>query len=339
MGAGVSLVLAVALDKWYYFHMSLGSRANRFSHRQANSERRHDVPEAVKNMSELEAGIRPAYEKAKSLIADARLDLDDYGHKVPAEQLLKDKAKVKGLSEKFSEDTLTVERMGAAITEASIYRGVNDHGWFGPDARAYVASEYDDFVNGTDLIFEFKIGENEYFSMAIDATLGQGEVLNKARRIKSEIDRGSLKSLSYFEAEEGKIGLDMVPSVIVQIDSVTAARLGKLLVNENDAVFRENPVQLRVLKDVQEQLRLYREYAGSTGKADIVEKYDRTLAIIDKEISLKEKSIQVPEDGSGIRNWAVDRIRRAGIFTTSTEPPLKNAIESAKSRYISRKYH
>lgn len=153
----------------------------------------------------------------------------------------------------------------ADVLEGLAFYGINNAGWFGADSRVRQTSPYDDYKNGIDLIAEFKDGGvyAHQTGLAIDATFGNEQVIaEKIKRIETDIQKGTLSRVKYFETENYKGMLENVPRVIVGISRAHVAEMARLW---NDPRERErlqtHPAQRVFLRETLRQLEYFTQVA------------------------------------------------------------------------------
>ncbi|MEI9966436.1 MAG: hypothetical protein WDN67_02135 [Candidatus Moraniibacteriota bacterium] len=159
--------------------------------------------------------LSPAIEKAHTRTQDIfkreAIDMDAFrqsaqgGGIYPDAEVEADMMRVKDLKKKFrlqETEEQEIVHMKASVAEGLIYRGISKYGWF-PQARAIKTAEYDDFVNGIDIMAEFgddgRIPQN-VMGLMIDVTFSGNALEKKFGRIKKEIREGHLATIKYFHS-------------------------------------------------------------------------------------------------------------------------------------------
>lgn len=295
-----------------------GSTYNRFRvqrSRQAGVEKGRAIPPKVRDRSAIETGLRATHQNASALLERERLDPLDYEQEISADRRKEHEDYVAELEAKFREERKTIGEMGGVMTEAAVFQGIAHGKWLGAESRVYVASKYDDYRNGIDLIVEFSTGGGKH-TFFIDVKLGQKSVLAAAREIKRGIDIGELSEATYFQDEESDtVGLKEVPKVVVTLDEVTVGRLNRLALSNNLATMAHDVVRFRILEDICQQFALFAEYAEETKKPAIAQKHREIQQGIQRVLAqMKETSEERDDAAFDMHGLAASIMRRSGIF-------------------------
>jgi len=177
------------------------------------------------------------------------------------------------------------------ILEAIIHEQIELSDWLGAEVMSRKASRYDDIFNGVDSIAEFQQEQKpSYLALSLDVTYGHPE--KKLKRIKSEIDHGTLSQIKYFESSDSSIkgSLKKVPRVIIGADFNQIERLADLWVNGKKKELAEDPMQLQILDEVSMQLRAFHAYAMRNNQPAIAMIYKRQLDLIESISHQPEKT-------------------------------------------------
>lgn len=235
-----------------------------------------------------------------------KLKEEDFEDCFSKEEIDRDKAVVEAIKTRLEEkaDHLEPEvreeqkriKKRSEALEVLIDDQVELNEWFGPNAFLVRLAEYDDYINGADVVVEFDMGEDraERFAIAIDVSFGtQGDTLE--RKIKRNLRKVSGikdwdgKNVSpaevkyfYSEIDNHKGKLEMVVPVVVGMDKRHCNQIMGLFVDliklknnkgekeskEEGALRRqkskgkikrlaEHPVQLVFIEEVVTQLQMY----------------------------------------------------------------------------------
>ncbi len=182
----------------------------------------------------------------------------------------------------------------SVILEYVIYHHAESSDWIaGNSGECYTVetTEYDDRVNHTDLVVEWKIGGRIY-RLAIDVTSSETDrvVSRKEQSIRHEIESGNLTTIKYFEsqAEPKKVGkIQGIPRAIVAFDRDSIQKLCGNLVNKKPRELAHNPEQLLILEEISKQMSDQIEYALSL----ILEEVERIFARLNQEEKRELKAV------------------------------------------------
>ena len=215
-------------------------------------------------------------EQARLVLAQSTLNERDFideetaGYR--ADEVELDRARVSVLEKKF-EDSMRASdnplearntKLDGELFEALMLWNGEQNGWLGWDARVLKTSKFDDYVNGIDLIVEFQKEEVEknILGLALDVTFSShpDNVTKKFSRILTQLERGHLMPLKYYEGE-GR-GDHEVAEAIVAVSRDSVREVGRLTWEEKKhKTVSEHPIQLRILTQIVEQMDIYAEYA------------------------------------------------------------------------------
>ncbi len=175
-------------------------------------------------------------------------------------------------------------KFASEIMEGIIYDQSELSDWLGPHAHTIKTSEFDDIVNGVDLVVEFDepSQSRKHLALGVDATFGSRTIEKKFERIKTEIDSGDLATIKYFRSQSGNFmgQLSQVPRVVTGIDQ---EHLLDLAGTWNQGLKKElaiHPAQRLVLAQIAQQLKTFSAYAERTGKPQFVRPYQEAYAIV-----------------------------------------------------------
>jgi len=261
--------------------------------------------------------IEGAVKKTEKILKNAIKETDFVGEVYSKEEVDNDLNYVQKEEESFnegimdSEDKRTLEF--SRIFEAIIYDQGELANWFGENGATIKSSRFDDIKNGVDLIVEFSGDEEEtsHLALAVDVTFSDN-IQKKLDNIKREIEHGKLTNIKYFQSD--KLGFKGekrdIPKTVVGADVKTLNKVMDLWVNEDEKRLAEHPIQFIILDEIMAQLEKFREYAQAMKKSNIVEKYDKAIAIMEKILAEKQdlREEVLKDDDSAIRN---DRVYQA----------------------------
>jgi hypothetical protein len=245
--------------------------------------------------------LEKRFREAEEELYKYKINMNDFGELYGEEKVKGDISRVSRIKEKFLK-TNTPEEIEAkkmAIIFESVF---NEHAelsnWLGENALIVPASEFDDIVNGVDMIAEFSEEERNphHLGLGIDVTYGIF-LKKKLEKIKEKIDSGKLSEIKYFHSDSmGFTGkLSQVPRVVVSIKKETLKELVELKETRKNKELANHFVQFQILEEVMKQLEVFKIYAERIGKNEIVKKLEVTRGIISK--IYEEKKETVPDEG------------------------------------------
>lgn len=227
------------------------------------------------------------------------LKMNDFSDIYPEIEIKRDENKVAEIKERFR--YCKTER--SEILEAILARQIEQADWFGENCFVVRTSEYDDLVNHTDLVAEFKEGD-EFIRLALDVTTSQSKdvLADKIESIKKEIDQGRLTNLKYYSSEETELQtkgeLKMIPRVIIGTDQEGVEELSNLVektINRekgSNLKLANSQAQIEFLTEVKEQLEYFVDYTkGKRADFSLINKQRQVLEIINRVLKNKKSSI------------------------------------------------
>ena len=233
--------------------------------------------ESVRSLHE-RALFERSYKEMARTLNGARIKERDFEDKYTSPQVEEDLVYVKE-RKRDSETELTREeeeaRKLAVIAEGLFFRGGNEWGWLGKDARIIKTSEYDDWKNGVDGIIEFKGEEDDervsHTAYGVDVTYGgRSTVRKKFQIVKREIEMGNLAKVKYFQSGSFKGERWDVPRIVIGAEKKHIMEI--LALGDKDAV-RRHPYQTLMLKIMQLQFESLAAYALEKDKIALAEAF------------------------------------------------------------------
>jgi len=304
-----------------------------------------------------------AHKKAESVLS-GRVKESDFVDVYGEQEVARDLEKVEELKRKFVGDQTPESAETKKI--ADIFEAiVLEHGelseWFGENGFTVGVSEYDDFINGVDMVVEFcKVEKSEtpHLALGMDVTF-TSDTTAKFDRLREQIENGQLAKVKYFSSEHSNIrgGMDNIPEVIVGVDRKTVEELMELWLEKDNRALEGHRVQIMILKEIEAQLRTFAEYSKSLGNDDLTEIYKSRLKIVMNLLAQKtkvykkvaldldtdsvymaitdymrrwQKIISQPEESKGItRGEEIEQLSLKESLTVQRELILSSGLEPA----------
>jgi len=243
-----------------------------------------------------------------------RPNIEDFSDIYPPEKIQEDQERLRNSQETHNDP---ISERGK-ILEALVLDRIEKDNWFGESTYTVLAAEYDDRINGVDLVIEFVV-DGKVERLAIDVTTAQDEevIEKKWRSIVDPLMRkGHLTKLKYFESEadrdivekESNItkGEVSMPKIILGIDTENFDDLAKEIASKLERGERvdlsEHFLKYDFLDLAHQQLTFLLEIAGRKAPAFKKEGIKDKLQTLVREIE-KEKSKRPPQTARiGSRN-------------------------------------
>ena len=237
--------------------------------------------------------LERAYEKAQDVLAERIQELDFVGVYckeeigTDKEEVARRKLKAEAGQTKEKDKLKKV----ADVFEAVVLEQGELSQWFGEHGFTIGASEYDDWVNGIDLLVEFRkpnSPEAPLLALGIDVTFSV-DVTDKFDRLRKQIEDGSLAKMKYSASghSEEKGSRDNLPEVIVGVSVKTVNELQELWLDENQIALEQHRVQIMILMEIKEQLLTFIEYSRSLNDKRLVGIFENRLTIIEQILGKK----------------------------------------------------
>lgn len=226
--------------------------------------------------------VEKAYKRTTDIFKREAVSMDAFkqdgkgGGLYSEQEVEANKEAVRDMKKKFDlQDSIENRQklIKATVAEGLIYRGISKYGWF-PGAKAIKTCEYDDYVNGIDLMAEFG-GDGQspqnVMGLMIDVTFSGRALEKKFARIEQEIEEGHLASIKYFHSKNNPRFMGRfsdVPRVVVGMQHTLVEQLAKQWMSEyeeDEELLLNTPVQRMILEQVLAQLRAQSAYAESLG--------------------------------------------------------------------------
>lgn len=183
----------------------------------------------------------------------------------------------------------------AKIFEAILCQQTELSEWLGSDVTTMLCSDYDDYVNGVDIVAEFSEGDfsPSYLGLAVDATYSS-DLSKKFKKIKNEIASGKMAEIKYFKSSEmdfmGK--MSQIPRVVVGAKYQTIIELVEMQKAGKKKELGNHWIQFQILEQILEQLEEFQKYADKIGQENVSLKISRVKNRINRILGNKKKMVK-----------------------------------------------
>ncbi len=187
--------------------------------------------------------------------------------------------------------------------------------WLGKDVKTSRTSEYDDVINGVDMVIEFDKERPERMAIAVDASTSSNvkvieeKIRRNIEKIRKKKDmqevkyfnsqikdangeyyQGSLKNLIPVVVGADKNNVDNLFDTFAELKSLEEDKGGFVEEWKNDLIKKLNkdPLQGVFLKEIKIQLETYKSIIGEENK-EFIDQCESLLKIINEVIEEKEK--------------------------------------------------
>jgi hypothetical protein len=240
-----------------------------------------------------------ALEKAKGILAESRIKMEDFSDLYGEETLAEDREKLaqreasfttgRGVSEVYE----GVNKDLATIFEAMIFDQGERSKWFGDRASLVAASRYDDVINGVDLVVEWdQNGGVSRMAAGIDVTFNH-DVQKKISSIKRSILENDLGVIKYFKSKVSKIRgeISEIPRIILGADVDTVRELTNEWASNNTRVLEKHPVQFQFFDEAISQCHYFIDFAERNNQPRIADAYSDLLRVLQFQYDKKTMSL------------------------------------------------
>lgn len=223
--------------------------------------------------------IPKEYPEAKKLIESSAIDMGSFRDLYGDERVGADEKEVRRLRARFARADQRILPGGATqeqvhklsvISESFLLRGLNEGDWV-PYCGAIKTTEYDDFVNGVDLVLEYKKAEDpaSHLGLAIDVTFSK-DLERKLSKIKEEIAKGTLTRIKYFDSPNSHIRGELrgIPRGVVGFDTDTMNRISEYRKTYGEMP-KNDPLRSVSFHQLSMQMRTFAEYAEEIGSPSL----------------------------------------------------------------------
>ncbi len=234
----------------------------------ASQERVNHITSSINRL------IPTEHKEAKIYNESTAVDMGSFSDLYGEEVVKNDKEEVRRLKRIFAREDKTVLSNGVTqeqvhqlseISESFLHRGLNEGKWV-PYCGAIKTSEFDDYVNGVDMVLEYQRADNpaSHIGLGVDVTFSNN-LERKLAKIKEEIAKGTLASVKYFDSPNSHVRgqLKKIPKGVVGFDLDAMKRIsdyrqayGEMPKNDplRSVAFHQLGMQMRTFADYAEKI-------------------------------------------------------------------------------------
>ncbi|MCA9364038.1 hypothetical protein KC727_02365 [Candidatus Kaiserbacteria bacterium] len=184
------------------------------------------------------------------------------------------------LRERYEQNNQETKKT-ARVLEAIIHEYGELGDWFGENATTIKTSEYDDYVNGVDLVVELSDDDfSHHLALAVDVTFGSKHVHKKFQKIKEEIDAEKLAEVKYFESHGFRGTLKQVPRIVVGAECDTVRQLAALWNSGDKAALAGHEIRNILQAEIATELETFLAYAEKNGKRNAARSFRQALGVL-----------------------------------------------------------
>ena len=261
-----------------------------------------------------------AHKEADAFLNKESIDPMDFLELYGDDNVIRDLRKVDELKTKFEGDT---SKIASRVFEAIMHQHIEQSNWLGANARTIRTSEYDDFINGVDLVATFRDEASmSHLALGVDITFGSLSMQKKFDRIKNDIQNNKLADVKYFEAPGYKGSLNQVPRVVIGVDIDKVIALAGLWGRNDNKSLAEHVTKDIIADEIEKQVRAFMMFAKVQRKEEVAEAYSRAYNTIRKMhtvangFSDEKNRMQVVHDDN-VYKAIMEHLK---FFTTSSRP-------------------
>jgi len=230
-----------------------------------------DALKKGKETKELESDqvvLEAAYQKALETETD-QIQMDDFADVMDPKVIQAHKQEVyrlKKIFESGKDNPANAEQIKLGkILEAIVVEQIELNEWLGPNVNTQQTSEFDDYVHGIDFVTEFnEDGALRHMGFAIDATHGKQQTIQlKLEKIRSQLNRGELGEVSYFQTVDKSIQgrKRFIPKVVLALEKRHVLEIARLWVRGEQKALADHPVKQTIMREMLAQLEGQLGYA------------------------------------------------------------------------------
>lgn len=227
-------------------------------------------------------------------------------------------------------DDQTKERFEMSKKLADCLEGIilNTKSWFGPTSEVYPTTEWDDYVNGVDLVVErMKGGIMDHHGFALDVTYGgYNTILKKVNRILGRLKKGNLGKVDFFKSNDGRFKGELreIPLVVIGADGNSMRGLVNLFAEKEDQKIEDHPVQFQIIEQVLMQCNFFIKIAETIEDEFVSNRITKAYENLKKDFELIKKSKQLLNLNTGVNFRDTFHENLTDILTGLAEESAEN---------------
>ncbi len=251
----------------------------------------------AKRWNEQTPFLRTAHERARKVLSEDEINIDEFTDRYDKNVIDADKAYVQKRMRSFAPEDETSQR--AQILEAIMLEQVELSDWFGQNAMTRKTSKFDDIARGVDMFIRFnpthQDEQAQILGFAADATFSPAGTEHKIARAFDRERTGKLNSVKYYADEDGHRDEVQMPLVVLGMQASMLDEIGLLWVNNKKKELGNHPIQHTLLAQAQLQLRGMRDVAMDMKNAELERLIAGPLSIIEEELK-RRPGVQIIKD-------------------------------------------
>lgn len=191
----------------------------------------------------------------------------------------------------------------AELFEAVVLWNSEQAEWLGGRATTIKTSKYDDYINGIDMLVEFREERSaSHLGLSADVTFsGDPRIIaKKFAHLRAKIKEGVLSQIKYFHSDRTNFDgqLSKVPEVVIGVGRRMVEELGNLWVDGKNKALAEHRAGVMILWQMEAELKVFAGYAKSIGQHEAERIYRDRLALIQGILKKKAELVaRVEKEG------------------------------------------
>lgn len=140
----------------------------------------------------------------------------------------------------------------ADLLEKSVYFCAELSEWIWTDVTSVLTSDYDDYYNWVDMIFEFNHTNKNLLWLAVDVTYSKN-VAKKFEKLKKDLDKWYLSRVVFYKSDDYSWILENLPKVIIELTQDEVIDLAKkvyLSLNKTPKYKLENGLKSQINEEL-----------------------------------------------------------------------------------------
>ncbi len=252
------------------------------------------------------------HSKVEAVRQEGAINPKDFISLYGEQNVARDLSTVERLKSKFESDEY---KIAAETLEAIMLEHTELSDWLGPNAETIKTTEFDDIVNGVDMVLEFNENNStQRLALGIDVTFGVNNMRKKFDRIRDEIHADELAQVKYFKAHGYQGSLRQLPRLIVGVEMERIINLAGLWDRKENKALADHITKDILVDELERQLRTFLIYAQSVHAPNAARSYTQALATL--------KNVRTVKNG-----FAEDRSRKDLIVQDRVHQEIMRNLE------------